>query len=228
MRIGTCVFLGRIKRYLSARSLFGVSFAILNMCLIYVLMLIFILSMYYFINMEFKDIVSIFLSLAAFFTSLFALYFSHFHKPASAVLTFCARYLNIATKEKGMSRELIYTLSNTGKQGLYIKDISVLLGSSPLGPLRAQSSYLVIETDPIKPCVLHSGDIKEIKLVHEVAYDVPEDYKILKKQFIIVCLQLISSDGKRYELVHDVTNLGPAPPELSDEIWQGVPLGKHV
>ncbi|MDE1301838.1 hypothetical protein L9W85_17845, partial [Vibrio aestuarianus] len=177
-------------------------------------------------SMEFKDIITIVVSVAAFVTSCFAFYYSHIHKPSSAVLTFCSRYFGFATQEKGMTRELTYTLSNTGKQGLYIKDVSILLGASPLGPLRHPSSYLVIDTDRIEPCVLEPGDIKEIKLVHETNYHIPEEYGALDKQFIIVCLQIISADGKRYELSHDITELGPTGPELSHKMWQGVPLGK--
>ncbi|MGL0940511.1 hypothetical protein [Vibrio vulnificus] len=176
--------------------------------------------------MEFKDIITIGVSAAAFVTSCFAFYYSHLYKPSSAVLTFCSRYFGFATQEKGMTRELTYTLSNTGKQGLYIKDVSILLGASPLGPLRHPSPYLVIDTDRIDPCVLEPGDIKEIKLVHETNYHIPEEYDALDKQFILVCLQIISADGKRYELSHDITELGPTGPELSHKMWQGVPLGK--
>ncbi|MEZ9825322.1 hypothetical protein OAS_00380 [Vibrio cyclitrophicus ZF65] len=175
-----------------------------------------------------NDILPILISLAAFCTSVAAFYFSHFHKPSSAVLTYCNRHFGFATQERGVTRELTYTLSNTGKQGLYIKDVSILFGSSPLGSLRHPSPYLVIETDPIEPCVLMPGEIKEFKLVHEADFYVPEEYDDLKHQFLIVCLKLISANGKRYELSHDISELGPTGPDLSHKIWQGVPLGRSV
>ncbi|GEK16228.1 hypothetical protein [Aliivibrio fischeri] len=176
--------------------------------------------------MEFKDLLTILVSVLALIMSMFAFYFSQFHKPSSGVLTYCSRYFGLGSKDKGMTRELTYTFSNTGKQGLYIKDVSILLGESPLGPLRHPSSYLIISTDPIKPCVLLPGEIKEIQLIHEIHYDVPEEYENLENKFTIVSLQVISADGKRYEVSHDISNLGPTGPELSDKMWQGVSLGK--
>ncbi len=176
--------------------------------------------------MELKDLITIVFSAAAFVTSVIALYFSHLHRPSNAVLTLCSRFFGGGIDGKGMTRELTYTLSNTGKQSLYLKDVAILLGSSPLGPIRHRSSYLIIETDPVDPCVISPSEIKEIQLIHPLKYLIPDEYKKLKDQFIIVQLEIISADGKRYELSHDITNLGPSGPDLADKIWQGVPLRK--
>ena len=41
-------------------------------------------------------------------------------------------------------------------------------------------------------------------------------------------VEVISANGKRFQIAHDISNLGPSGPELKDKIWRGVLLGNSI
>jgi len=176
--------------------------------------------------MESIDIISIAISMTALLLSSVALYFSHFHKSTKALLCLNSRLFDCFGNKT--TRELSYTFSNIGNQELYVKNISLLRGQSTLGNLKHESSYLMIPSNTVNPFVIKPGEIRTFTLSHNVKYGLPADYDERLNKFILVSLEVISSNGKRFQITHDITNLGPDGPDLKDKIWQGVLLGGSI
>ena len=158
--------------------------------------------------------------------SILALYFSHWHKSSKSVL--CLNSRLFGCKGKATTRELSYTYSNTGNQELFVKDISLLRGQSPLGHLKHNSSFLVIPSNLIEPFIIKPGEIKTFTLTHDLQYDVEPDYDEDLNKYILVSLEVISVDGNRYQVVHNISDLGPSGPDIKDKIWRGIPLGSRI
>ncbi|WP_084976558.1 hypothetical protein [Plesiomonas shigelloides] len=176
--------------------------------------------------MENKDIISISISIIALASSILAIYLSHWHKTSKAILCLNDRLFDCLNGN--MIRDLSYTLSNTGNQELFVKDVSLLLGQSPLGNLRDSSSFLVIPTNRIEPFVIKPGEIRTFSLSHDVNFKLPPDYNTELNKYMIVSLEIISATGSRYQMTHDITKLGPSGPDIKDEIWKGIPLGCKI
>ncbi len=176
--------------------------------------------------MELKDIISISISVIALAASVIAIYLSHWHKTSKAILCLNSRLFDFLNEKA--RRELSYRLSNTGTQELFVKDISLLRGQSPLGNLKNNSSYLIIPSNHIESFIVKPGEIKSFVLSHEVDYALAPDYDENKNKYILVTLEIISADGKRFQIVHDISNLGPSGPDIRDKIWAGVPLGSSI
>jgi hypothetical protein len=172
------------------------------------------------------DYIPYFIALTSIVISLLALYLSHFHKSSKSVLCLNSRLFGCVGKTT--TRELSYTYSNTGNQELFVKDISLLRGQSPLGSLNHNSSFLVIPSNLVEPFVIKPGEIKTFMLSHNFQYDVGPDYDEVINKYILVSLEVISVDGSRYQVVHDISELGPTGPDLKDKIWHGVPLGNSI
>lgn len=172
------------------------------------------------------DYIPHFFSFAALAISILALYLSHWHKSSKAILCLNSRLFNCIGKKT--KRELSYTFSNTGNQELFVKDISLLRGQSPLGNLKHNSSYLVIPSNIVEPFVIKPGEIKSFMLSHEVDYELAPDYDEVSNKYILVSLEVISANGKRFQITHDISNLGPSGPDIKDKIWAGVPLGGSI
>jgi hypothetical protein len=111
---------------------------------------------------------------------------------------------------------------------LFVKDVSLLRGQSPLGNLKHSSSYLVIPSNHIDPFIIKPGEIKLFILSHEVDYELATDYDEELNKYILVSLEVISANGKRFQVTHDISNLGPSGPDIRDKIWAGVPLGGSI
>jgi len=176
--------------------------------------------------MELKDIISISISVIALVASVIAIYLSHWHKSSKAILCLNSRLFDCLNEKT--KRELRYTLSNTGNQELFVKDVSLLRGESPLGNLKHSSSYLVIPSNHIEPFVIKPSEIKSFMLSHEVDYELAPDYDEELNKYILVSLEVISANGKRFQVTHDISNLGPSGPDIRDKIWAGVPLGGSI
>jgi hypothetical protein len=176
--------------------------------------------------MEAKDIISISISVIALAASMIAIYLSHWHKSSKAILCLNSRLFDCLNEKT--KRELGYTFSNTGNQELFVKDVSLLRGQSPLGNLKHESSYLIIPSNHIEPFVIKPGEIKSFMLSHEVRYELSPDYDEELNKYTIVSLEVISANGKRFQVTHDITRLGPSGPDIKDKIWQGVPLGSSI
>ena len=176
--------------------------------------------------MEVKDIISIAISVVALVASLIAIYLSHWHKSSKAILCLNSRLFDCLNEKT--KRELSYTLSNPGNQELFVKDISLLRGQSPLGNLKHDSSYLIIPSNHIEPFVIKPGEIKSFMLSHDVQYELAPDYDEEINKFTIVSLEIISANGKRFQITHDISRLGSSGPDIKDKIWQGIPLGSSI
>jgi hypothetical protein len=176
--------------------------------------------------MELKDVVSIVISLIALLFSFIVLYRSYWHKSSKALLCLNNRlYDFLGEKTK---RELSYTFSNIGNQELFVKDVALLRGQSPLGNLKHNSPYLVIPSNSIDPFVIKPGEIKTFILSHEVEYELSPQYDEVLNKYILVSLEVISANGKRFQITHDISSLGPSGPDIKDKIWGGVSLGKCI
>ena len=158
--------------------------------------------------------------------SVIAIYLSHWHKPSKAVLCLSSRFFNpIGNKTM---RELSYTFSNTGNQELFVKEISILRGQSPLGNLKHNSSYLVIPSNVVNPFVIKPGEIKNFMVSHDTKYSLNNDLDEESNKYTIISLEVISAKGKRYQVTHDISKLGSSGPDIKDKIWRGVPLGRSI
>ena len=173
-----------------------------------------------------KDIITIAISILALTISSAVLYLSHIRKSSKAILCLNSRLFDCLGKIT--KRQLSYTLSNTGNQELFVKNIELLRGQSPLGHLKHETSYLVIPSDIIETFVIKPGEIKALMVSHDVNYDLPPEYDGDLNKYIIVSVEVISANGKRFQIAHDISNLGPSGPELKDKIWRGVLLGNSI
>ncbi|MFP3343026.1 hypothetical protein DFO83_103283 [Idiomarina loihiensis] len=165
-------------------------------------------------------------SVGAFLVSLIALYLSHWHKSSKAILCLNSRFFDCLSEKT--NRELNYTFSNTGNQELYIKDIALLMGPSPLGHLKHDAPYLEVPINHLDPFVLKPGEIRPFTVVHDAAYRPPKESDPNQHRHTILSLEVISANGKRYQVAHDISELGATGPALKHPIWKGVPLGSSV
>lgn len=166
------------------------------------------------------------ISIFALLISLTSLYFSQWHKSAKAILCFNSRFFDCV--EEKMERQLNYALSNIGNQELYIKDVALLIGPSPAGHLKYDASYLEVPTNRIEPFVLKPGEIRPFTILHDASYQPPQNLVASEHKYTVLSLEVLSANGKRYQVTHDISDLGPTGPELKHPIWKGVALGKPV
>jgi len=176
--------------------------------------------------MGIKDLSGVVISVFALSVSMIALYLSHWHKSSKALLCLSSRFFDAAGDTT--KRELNYTFSNVGNQELYIKHVSLLRGPSPLGNLKDDSAYLEIPSNVVEPFVIKPGEIWPFTLSHDATYSHSSEYDRKSYKYTIVSLEIISANGNRYQVVHDITVLGPSGPDMKDKIWRGVPLGSKV
>ena len=165
-------------------------------------------------------------SVGALLISLAALYFSHWHKSAKAILCFNSRFFHCVDNKT--VRQLNYAFSNTGNQELYIKDVSLLLGPSSAGHLKYDAPYLEIPSNHVEPFVLKPGEIRPFTIQHDASYKPPKGSVANEPQYTVLSLEVLSANGKRYQVTHNISELGPTGPELKHPIWKGVPLGRSV
>ncbi|AZD01346.1 hypothetical protein [Pseudomonas chlororaphis] len=194
--------------------------------------------------METKDLMTLALSGGALLVSFAALYFSQLHKPSSAMLILLERTFTPASvllqfgdniydipKERLISpemRNLRYTLSNTGKQALYVKSIEILRGPDKRGHMRSSHSFTIIYTSEMESCLLDPGQILPINIDHPVDFKLPRDFDYVFNAYELVSVELISADGARYQICHDISELGASGPEFHHPLWDGVALGSPV
>ncbi|MEW9905263.1 hypothetical protein [Pseudomonas putida] len=194
--------------------------------------------------MEVKDIMTLGLSGGALLVSLAALYFSQLHKPSSAMLILLERTYSpevvalkfgddifSVPKERLVSpamRHLRYTLSNTGKQALYIKSVEILKGPDKRGNLRSCHSFTIAYESDMESCLLDPGQILPIHINHPIDFNLPNDFDYEFNAFELVSIELISADGSRYQICHDISELGTSGPEFHHPLWDGVALGAPV
>lgn len=194
--------------------------------------------------MEVKDLMTLALSGGALLVSLAALYFSQLHKPSRAMLILLERTFspevvalkfgdNICDipKDRLVSpavRHLRYTLSNTGKQALYIKSVEILKGPEKCGHMRSSHSFTIVYESDMKSRLLDPGQILPIAIDHPVDFRLPNDFDFEFNAFELVSIELISADGCRYQICHDISELGASGPELHHPLWDGVTLGSPV
>lgn len=194
--------------------------------------------------MEVKDVMTLALSGGALLVSFSALYFSQLHKPSSAMLillerTFSPEVLALkfgddicsVPKERVVSpaiRHLRYTLSNTGKQVLYIKSVEILKGPDKRGHLRSCHPFTIVYESEMGSCLLEPGKILPIQISHPIDFRLPNDFDYEFNAFELVSIELISADGSRYQICHDISELGASGPEFNHPLWDGVTLGAPV
>ena len=176
-------------------------------------------------TLELKDLLSIIISFVALIVSLAALLIPYWHKSSKAIICLNSRLFNCIN---GQKRELQYTFANIGNQELYVKEICLLRGKSPLGNLHHPSEYLQIPIEEISSFIVKPGEIKPFLLSHEANYKLPEGYFTEKNKYILVCIEVISATGKRFQAVHNISNLQPAGHPIDDPIWSGFKLGKQL
>ena len=191
-----------------------------------------------------KDWLTLALSAAAFIVAFASFFFSHVHKPSGAMLILLERTFSPkrtrATDSRDAAgnfiwqtvspsiRHLKYSLSNTGKQTLYVKDVELLLGPNNRGNFRSSESFTIIPSDDVESFLLEPGDIKIIEIGHVVDIDFGEDYDYEINCYQLLSLILVSADGNRYQICHDITALGSAGPDFHHPIWDGQTLGAPV
>lgn len=194
--------------------------------------------------MEARDLMTLSLSGGALLVSFAALYFSQLHKPSSAMLILLERSFTPATvllqfgdnvydspKERLVSpemRHLRYTLSNNGKQALYVKSIEILRGPDKRGHLLSSHAFTILYTSDMESCLLDPGKILPININHPADFKLPSDFDYAFNAYELVSVELISADGARYQICHDISELGTSGPEFHHSLWDGVALGPPV
>lgn len=190
-------------------------------------------------DMEIKDWLTLSVSVTALFVAGVSFYYANVHKPAAAVLTMLGRSgtpevvafkldgNNFYTPQRSVvskaKTNISYSLSNTGKQALCIKCAEVLRGPSRLGNLRDARSFLVVPSTDIPSFVMEAGEIRILSLSYE-----NEDASVISAdKFRIFSVEVVSADGSRYQICHDITQLLETV-TLHDKLWDGVSLGAPV
>lgn len=184
------------------------------------------------------------LSGGAFAVALAGFYFSHVHRRSGAVLILLSRRfaaerrrLTDATDASGdniweavsvQTRHLKYSLSNTGKQVLYVKSIDLMRGPNARGNLKSDVFFDVIPSQQVEPFLISPGEIKIIDICHATNYQFPEGYDLQINSYELVSLEVVSADGDRYQICHDISRLGGSGPDIHDPLWDGVTLGVPV
>lgn len=123
--------------------------------------------------MEVKDIMTLAFSGGVLLVSFAALYFSQLHKPSSAMLillerTFAPESILLqfgdgvydVPKDRTVipaMQHLRYTLSNNGKQALYVKSVEILRGADKLGHMRSTHTFTVLYDAEMTSCLLDPG-----------------------------------------------------------------------
>ncbi len=97
-----------------------------------------------------------------------------------------------------------------------------------MGNLKHKSFYHEIPSNTVEPFVIKPGEIKPFMLSHEVDYNLAPDYDKELNKYVIVSLEVISANGKRFQIAHNISNLGPSGPNIKDKIWAGVSLGSSI
>lgn len=194
--------------------------------------------------MEAKDLMTMALSGGALLVSFAALYFSQLHKPSSAMLILLERTFTPEAvllqfgdnvydipKERLVSpalRHLRYTLSNTGKQALYVKSVEILRGPDKRGHMLSSHPFTILHASEMTSCLLDPGQILPIYINHPLVFNLPSDFDYSFNAYELVSIELISADGARYQICHDISELGASEPEFYHPLWDGVPLGAPV
>lgn len=194
--------------------------------------------------MEAKDLMTLTLSGGAFLVSLATLYLSQIHKPSSAMLILLERtftpesvLLQFGDNICDMSedhyvspamRHLSYTLSNNGKQALYVKSVEILRGPDKRGHMRSSHPFMVLYTSDMSSCLLDPGQILPIYINHPVDFDLSSDFDYGFNAYELVSVELVSADGDRYQICHDISALGTYGPEFHHSLWDGVAIGAPV
>ncbi|MFG0827342.1 hypothetical protein ACF8R6_02965 [Pseudomonas sp. CJQ_7] len=195
-------------------------------------------------RLETKDLLALGVSSAALAVSFATLYFAQIYKPARAMLLLLDRrfspaviefepragqYVPLVTKQiSPQFRHLYYTLSNTGKQTLYVKSVEILRGPHRLGHMFSNDSFEVLHTSEVESCLLDPGEILPITIEHPTDFKFPEDYDFEWNCHELVSVELIAADGSRYQVCHDISELGSSGPHVHHPIWDGVALGSPV
>ena len=191
-------------------------------------------------ELQLKDFITICVSAVALLVAVMSFYFANIHKPAALKLTILERshdaeVVSFKTDEKNLyiqhrkvvskaKTNLSYSVSNTGKQALCIKSVEVLRGPSRQGNLRDPRPFLVVSSGQVSTFVVEPGDIK----ILEVSYDQESDQSGSDEdKYRIFSLELVSADGSRYQVCHDITNVMSIV-SLHDPLWDGVSLGRPV
>ena len=106
------------------------------------------------------------------------------------------------------------------------------MGPTPRGNLKDKDGcYLDIPKIPVAPFILKPGEIRPFTIshpTHPTHLKLNEETESKKHKYTLVSLEIIAATGKRYQIAHDISDLGPKGPELENPIWDGVPLGKAI
>lgn len=194
--------------------------------------------------METKDLFTLGLSGAALAVSFATLYFAQLYKPARAMLMLLERTMSpevvrlrpmvgsyvplVQEVVRPTLRHLHYTLSNTGKQTLYVKSIEILRGPHRRGHLFSHDPFTVLHQHELKSCLLEPGEILAINIEHPADFKLPADFDFEFNSHELVSVELIAADGSRYQMCHDITELGASGPDLHHPLWDGVASGRPV
>lgn len=171
----------------------------------------------------------------ALLVSFATLYFSQLHKPSSALLILLERtfasesvLLQLGGGIFDVHKHCIvspalrrqrYTLSNDGKQTLYIKFVEILRGPDKLGHIRSTHSSTVLFDAEMTSCLLDPGQILPFYIKHPIDFKFSSDFDHAFNAYELVSVELVSSDGARYQICRDISTLGVGGPELHHPQW---------
>lgn len=176
--------------------------------------------------MELKDFISIVLSSVALTASFLALYFSHLQKTSKALLSLANQ--SYRPTVSGLEQKLTYVFSNMGNQELYVKNISLLKGCNAEENAKNKTDFVSISTNTnaIEPFVIKPGEIKSFRIHH--MYNDDHESNTSKYNGFKMKLEadVISANGQRFDLSHDITDLYTEGQKESSSVWSGVSLNR--
>lgn len=104
----------------------------------------------------------------------------------------------------------------------------MMRGPSLAGNLRDPRSFFVLKCNRIKSFVINPGEVVPFELNHDNDYSSRLEIVDGINNCEMVSLEVLSADGKRYQICHDIGRLTFSDMDVNDTIWSAVPLGKPV
>jgi len=160
------------------------------------------------------ELLTVVISITALFASFSALYLQFFHKRTAILgklLDICYDHI-----DDNYDRAYNYSMSNIGNQEVLLNDIEFLEGQSAKG--REHDAYSVHKyMCEDSPYVLKPGEIKMFKVFTKIK---KSKRKSTAKQKFYIMFVLTSTEGKTFEILHDITKSNSINSDEEKATWK--------
>lgn len=104
----------------------------------------------------------------------------------------------------------------------------MMRGPSLAGNLKDSRSYFVLKCSRIKPFIINPGEVVPFELTHDEDYSDRLQIHDGINNYEMVSLDILSADGMRYQMCHDIGRITHSDMFVGDPVFNGVTLGKPV